>query len=274
MSVAQISASSGECGFSSYSWRGSIVFRAFRADCRNYSVKFAPTVPGGYLCARAPQPRIACNRSGGMAKKKSHRLRGALEAPADAHRGRASPRFPCEDKTDAYGEPCVLKRVLNPARDGRFRDEVEAVKTLSHPNVVKLLDHSALDAPPGDERGECPRHAARKGGDLAKVEGRYRGKLDESTVANKLHLPSRPPIRRDHPPRRQAGEHPLSRRGSRDLGVRLRHLPHSGTRATQHSGRRSRGPCRLHGSRSSRAAVSSRSPPMSTSIRSARSSIP
>lgn len=49
--------------------------------------------------------------------------------------------FLVEDKTGAYQEPCVLKRVLNPARHERFRNEVEAVKTLSHPNISQGHRH-------------------------------------------------------------------------------------------------------------------------------------
>jgi serine/threonine protein kinase len=87
--------------------------------------------------------------------------------------------FLVEDKTGAYAEPFVLKRVLNPARDGRFRDEVEAVKTLSHPNIVRLLDHSALDAAPGDDARQYLVMPYAKGGDLSKAVDRYRGKLDD-----------------------------------------------------------------------------------------------
>jgi serine/threonine protein kinase len=66
---------------------------------------------------------------------------------------------------------------------------VEAVKTLSHPNVVKLLDHSALDAAPGDDARQYLVMPHAKGGDLAKVMGRYAGKLDDVlTVAKQIAL--------------------------------------------------------------------------------------
>jgi serine/threonine protein kinase len=45
----------------------------------------------------------------------------------------------------------VLKRVRNPKRHDRFRAEVEAIKRLNHPNIVRLINHSALsndDSPP------------------------------------------------------------------------------------------------------------------------------
>lgn len=45
----------------------------------------------------------------------------------------------------------VLKRILNPKRRDRFLREVEACKTLSHPNIMAIIDHSALDQNPADD---------------------------------------------------------------------------------------------------------------------------
>jgi serine/threonine protein kinase len=87
--------------------------------------------------------------------------------------------FLVEDRTGSYAEPCVLKRVLNPTRDGRFHDEIAAVKILSHPNVVKLLDHSALDALTKDGAKQYLVMPYAEGGDLAKAAIRYFGKLDD-----------------------------------------------------------------------------------------------
>ena len=39
----------------------------------------------------------------------------------------------------------VLKRLKNPGRVGRFRNEVEAIRNLSDPHVVRLIDFD-LDA--------------------------------------------------------------------------------------------------------------------------------
>src|SRR3984893_18170385 len=39
----------------------------------------------------------------------------------------------------------ALKRVLNPTRHSRFRNEIEAIKRLQHSNIITLIDHSALD---------------------------------------------------------------------------------------------------------------------------------
>jgi serine/threonine protein kinase len=124
-----------------------------------------------------------------MAKKKNTDYGGRWKPLRTLTEGGQAQIFLVQDKTGAYAEPCVLKRVLNPARDGRFRDEVEAVKTLSHPNVVKLIDHSALDAAPGDDARQYLVMPHAKGGDLAKVAGRYAGKLDDVlTVAKPIAL--------------------------------------------------------------------------------------
>jgi serine/threonine-protein kinase len=56
-----------------------------------------------------------------------------------------------EDLTGEYKKPCAFKRVFKAERHERFRNEVEAIKSLSHPNIVRLLDHSALDVAPGDD---------------------------------------------------------------------------------------------------------------------------
>ncbi|MEH2505625.1 serine/threonine protein kinase [Bradyrhizobium sp. AZCC 1578] len=86
------------------------------------------------------------------------------------------------DKSAVYTDRCILKRVLNSKRDVRFRDEVTAIGTLTHPNIVKLLDHSALDATPGDESKQYLVMPYAKGGDLSDCVQRYRGALDDVLV--------------------------------------------------------------------------------------------
>ena len=78
-----------------------------------------------------------------------------------------------------YQRPCALKRVFNAERHERFREEVEAIKTLSHPNIVPLFDHSALDAVPGDDARQYLVMPRAEGGNLAKAVDRYRGRLDD-----------------------------------------------------------------------------------------------
>ncbi|MHB8816442.1 MAG: hypothetical protein ACYDAE_24695, partial [Steroidobacteraceae bacterium] len=53
--------------------------------------------------------------------------------------------FRVVDISGALPGEYALKRVLNPKRNDRFRSEVEAITRLRHPNIVTLIDHSALD---------------------------------------------------------------------------------------------------------------------------------
>ncbi|MGQ0581326.1 MAG: serine/threonine protein kinase [Reyranella sp.] len=52
--------------------------------------------------------------------------------------------FAVTDVTNEFAGEYALKRVLNPMRHERFRREIEAVKVLNHPNVIRLVDHSLL----------------------------------------------------------------------------------------------------------------------------------
>jgi serine/threonine protein kinase len=52
--------------------------------------------------------------------------------------------FKVRDIQGEHSAELVLKRVRNPKRHDRFRAEVEAIKRLNHPNVIQLIDHSAL----------------------------------------------------------------------------------------------------------------------------------
>jgi serine/threonine protein kinase len=49
-----------------------------------------------------------------------------------------------KDNKKTTQDPCVLKRILNGRRRSRFVAEVAACKLLSHPNVMPIIDHSAL----------------------------------------------------------------------------------------------------------------------------------
>ena len=62
--------------------------------------------------------------------------------------------------------PMVLKRIRNPHRRERFLAEVTACKTLLHPNIMRILDHSALDATTDEKMYLVMPHMW--GGDLAK----------------------------------------------------------------------------------------------------------
>jgi Protein kinase domain len=73
--------------------------------------------------------------------------------------------------TDTSGQlegEFALKRILNPERRERFHNEIEATKHLSHPNIIKLIDHSALDsAGAGDEQRSFLVMPIAEGGDLS-----------------------------------------------------------------------------------------------------------
>lgn len=74
------------------------------------------------------------------------------------------------DLMDKDKGPFALKRILNPKRLNRFRNEIEAIKSLSHPNVVRLIDHSALDSEDGANIAK--RYLVMpiaKGGDVSKI---------------------------------------------------------------------------------------------------------
>jgi serine/threonine protein kinase len=66
-----------------------------------------------------------------------------LDAPPLGQGGQ-SEVFRASDTRGELGGEFALKRVKNPKRHDRFRNEIEAIQRLSHPNVIKLIDHSAL----------------------------------------------------------------------------------------------------------------------------------
>jgi serine/threonine protein kinase len=72
--------------------------------------------------------------------------RWQVSSPRALGRGGQAEVFRVTDIRGEYAGDYALKRVLNPARHERFRREVEAIRTIQHPNVIKLIDHSALEA--------------------------------------------------------------------------------------------------------------------------------
>ncbi|MGH2364374.1 MAG: serine/threonine-protein kinase [Chloroflexota bacterium] len=53
-----------------------------------------------------------------------------------------------EDLLSAGSPAYVLKELVNPKRADRFRREVEAIRMVNHPNVIKLVDFDANASPP------------------------------------------------------------------------------------------------------------------------------
>ncbi|MER8847349.1 serine/threonine protein kinase [Mesorhizobium sp. M0320] len=81
------------------------------------------------------------------------------------------------DRQNPGDGPFALKRILNPKRADRFRNEVDAIKRLKHPNVIELLDHSALDAQPQDGTKQYIVMPVAEGGDLGKSAAQFVGDL-------------------------------------------------------------------------------------------------
>lgn len=97
---------------------------------------------------------------------------GALKKGGQAHVYRV------RDKTGGRNGEYALKRVINAERHERFAAEIEAIKTLSHPNIITLIDHSALDG--GAEEKQFLVMPLAEGGDLSderRVEA-FKGSID------------------------------------------------------------------------------------------------
>jgi serine/threonine protein kinase len=88
--------------------------------------------------------------------------------------------FRVRDLCGEYEGECALKRVLNPARHERFHREIEAIRLVQHPNIIKLIDHSALDDPTGEVEKQFLVMPIAKGGDLSDPDriGSYKGSID------------------------------------------------------------------------------------------------
>ncbi|MEQ1489191.1 MAG: serine/threonine-protein kinase [Terricaulis sp.] len=94
--------------------------------------------------------------------------------------------FHANDITRALSGDYALKRVLQATRHERFRAEVEAVKRLDHPNIIKLIDHSALDADAATtETKQFIVMPFAGGGHLAKPDrlALYQNNLDSTIIA-------------------------------------------------------------------------------------------
>ena len=75
--------------------------------------------------------------------------------------------FPVVDESGKLDGEYALKRVINPERRERFRAEIEAIRSLRHPNVIALIDHSALDASESAEERQYLVTPVAAGGSLA-----------------------------------------------------------------------------------------------------------
>ncbi len=86
--------------------------------------------------------------------------------------------FEVVDVVQPDGGAYALKRIRNPRRRQRFEAEVVAIARLRHPNVVRLVDHSALGASDDDVGKQFMVMPLAAGGSLAARVKVYKGSLD------------------------------------------------------------------------------------------------
>jgi serine/threonine protein kinase len=85
-------------------------------------------------------------------------------------------------------EPVALKRLKNRNRADRFIREIEAIRSVEHPHVIKLLDHSPLGEIESSESLYLVMPIA-AGGDLSNRAAVYKNSLDSTLiVAQQLAL--------------------------------------------------------------------------------------
>lgn len=86
--------------------------------------------------------------------------------------------FEVKDLSGEMTGTFALKRVKNLKRHERFAAEISAIKKLSHPNVINLIDHSALDAVDGAVEKQFMVMPLAGGGDLSSRVKVYAGSVD------------------------------------------------------------------------------------------------
>jgi serine/threonine protein kinase len=95
-----------------------------------------------------------------------------IDGPELGHGGQGTV-FRVKDITGEHQSEFALKRVPNATRHDRFRREIDAIKRLTdpatqraHPNIISLIDHSALDDA-GDSEKQFLVMPIARGGDLS-----------------------------------------------------------------------------------------------------------
>jgi hypothetical protein len=81
------------------------------------------------------------------------------------------------DILNPEGRELALKRLKQNDRCGRFLSEIEALRKIDHPNVVKIFDHSGA-AEPGNTKHKYWFVMPLASGNLADRAGLYKGNLD------------------------------------------------------------------------------------------------
>lgn len=87
--------------------------------------------------------------------------------------------YKVSDETAEFHGSYVLKRLKNPARLGRFANEITALKELRHPNITRLVDFNLEEAHPWFVQEYCA------GGDLEDYI-KHRGPMLPSTALSFL----------------------------------------------------------------------------------------
>lgn len=120
-------------------------------------------------------------RNADMAKIYGNRWK--IEETKLGHGGQ-SVVFSVSDLTGEYEGRLALKRVLNPSRKKRFLSEIEAIKRIQHPNIIRLIDHSALDDESSIDEKQYLVMPIARGGVLSDPErlALYRESLDSVLV--------------------------------------------------------------------------------------------
>jgi serine/threonine protein kinase len=91
--------------------------------------------------------------------------------------GGQSDVFRVRDTLDPNKTEYALKRLKNAARYGRFLNEIEALRSIDHPNVIKILSHSG-EAQPGDMKHKYWFVMPLASGNLEQRVGLYKGNMD------------------------------------------------------------------------------------------------
>jgi serine/threonine protein kinase len=81
------------------------------------------------------------------------------------------------DTLDPLKTEYALKRLRDAARYGRFLNEIEALRGIDHPNVIKIADHSG-EGPPGDTKHKYWFVIPLASGSLEQRVGLYKGDFD------------------------------------------------------------------------------------------------
>ncbi len=81
------------------------------------------------------------------------------------------------DIQDPSSKEYALKRLKDPSRFVRFQSEIEALRKITHPNVMKIISHSG-EPQPGDKEHKYWFVMPIASGNLVDRKGLYEGNLD------------------------------------------------------------------------------------------------